>query len=108
MVDLLLVGVKRGYYPGATWNDNETHLNGYHWQDLPVYNPEVDPQSYGSSWGLPRRSTTGGNWALGSHCGSSSVDCGYFSSTASLSNAVRGCKENRSILGQLGMKLISI
>ncbi len=104
------MGVKKVDYPGATWSsdDNKTYLDGYVWQELPVYNDRVDPQKYGKSHGLPRRLLIGVNWANSSLCGSRSVHCRIFSTDLSNDCATRGCNYNYIILGLNGKKMIII
>lgn len=87
--------IKANYYPGASWNGSKLQLDGYAWQEITVYSASVDPQKYGYSVGLLRRSCFGGMWSDGLHCGSRSLDCLYFSIIASSSLATRGCNQNQ-------------
>ena len=74
-----------------------------------MYNDLVDGETkYGSSHSLPRRSFVGGSWSHSSNCGSRSVTCVIFSASLNSDIATRGCKENRNILGRLGMVLIML
>lgn len=49
------------------------YMNSYGWVTNPVYNPNVDSQSYGSCYGLLRRLVVGGYWGHSSACGSRCV-----------------------------------
>ena len=82
-------------YKGAYWNDAaRTYLDGYSWQDAPVYSQSVDGETkYGSSGGLLRRSFVGGYWDAGSRCGSRSVYCDSFSAVVYGTIGARGSCE---------------
>ena len=96
-------GCNKREYPGASWKDNETHLDGYHWQELPVYKEPVDSSKYGSSSGLLRRLIVDGHWGHGSYCGSRSVICDSFSTATYGTFSSRGCNTATIILGRNGM-----
>ena len=97
------------YYPGATWTDGGYTLSGYSWQEISIYNQSVDGETNsGGSHGLLRRLIIGGNWLDSSHSGSRSSVCHNFSSGTAYAIGARGCKENRNILGLVGMKNIII
>ena len=55
-------------------------MSSYSWVANPVYNPNVDSQSYGSCLGLLRRLVVGGVWFGSSDCGSRCVAASYFGS----------------------------
>ena len=108
MVVLLLVGVKRGYYPGATISTDEASGWVYRWlapyygnQDYPIYDSSVDStKHYGSA--ILRRCLSGGCFNETDKLMSSnrSLRGGYMSSYVSYVLSTRGCKENRNILGR--------
>ena len=80
-------------------------MTGYSLQEIPVYNEQVDGETkYGVSHGLIRRPIVGGNWGDNLNCGSRSVDCNNFSDHVRTDFTARGCKENKNILGLLGME----
>ena len=89
---VLRVGVNISLYPGTIWNENNAYLGGYYWQDIPVYNPDVDGENkYGSSFGLPRRPFVGGYWIDGSVRGSRCILCHDFVSSMRSYTTTRGC-----------------
>ena len=55
------------------------YLDNYVWYKESVYNPAFDSQQYGSCDGLLRRALLGGDWGVGSGCGSRAVSCRNFS-----------------------------
>ena len=76
----------------TTGND---FMSGYDWQTKPVYNPNVDSQSYGSCNGLLRRLFVGGDWKDSANCGSRCVYSNYFGSTLAANIGARGCSNSR-------------
>lgn len=85
------------FYPGATWSTANFYLSGYSWQEKSVYNPDIDTMKYGSCGGLLRRGLAGGNWDLGSSCGSRYVACYNFSSDGWSRFGCRGACEPRVV-----------
>ena len=83
------------YYPGAPWDRTNYYFTGYSWQDIPVYNPDIDGDTkYGSSGGLLRRLLVAGDWIDGSVCGSRSVFCRIFSASVNSAYSTRGCSDS--------------
>lgn len=79
----------------AYWDGTNYYFSGYAWQTKPVYNPDCDPQSYGSCYGLFRRLIVGGYWGDSSHCGSRCVHANSFGSRLAANISSRGCSNSR-------------
>ena len=69
-----------GFAGGSKWNNS-------------VYNPNVESQRYGQSYGTLYRLRLGALWDAGSHCGSRSVDCGDGSAFVPSIYSARGSSE---------------
>lgn len=83
-------------YQYSTWNSANYYINGYNWQDRPVYNSAIDSQKYGSCYGLIRRFFSGGSWSDSSVCGSHCVSCHVFGSHVTASIGSRGSSTMRN------------
>jgi hypothetical protein len=90
----LAAGGNATTYKGSYWNGTNAYLDGYSWQEIPVYSSSVDPQKYGPSIGLLRRSLVGGYWGAGSLCSSRCVLCSNFSSYVDGSRGARGSSDS--------------
>lgn len=73
-----------GFAGGSAWNDS-------------VYDPNVDSQRYGQSYGTLYRLRVGALWNNGSSCGSRSVDCGIGSAVVNSIYSARGVSEPRVV-----------
>lgn len=73
-----------GFAGGSEWNDS-------------VYNPDVDSQKYGQSYGTLYRLLVGARWDYSSMCDSRSVYCHYVSSRVDFSCSARGASEPRVV-----------
>jgi hypothetical protein len=80
-------------YKGSTWNTNNYYLDGYAWQEKPVYNPTADSVKLGSCIGLLRRLIVGSAWSASSYCGSRCVVANAFGSLLLANIASRGCSD---------------
>lgn len=70
-------------------------MNGYSFQENPVYNPNCDTQSYGFCSGLLRRFIVGGRWSSSSYCGSRCIGGNNFGTNISVGFSSRGCSTPR-------------
>lgn len=77
-------------YRGSYHTSGQQWLNGYAWDDVSVYNSNVDTTKMGSAYSLLRRFLFGGGWAGGSSCGSRCVSCDAFGSALNGDIAGRG------------------
>ena len=90
------LGTTAENYQYSTWNTANYYLDGYNWQNSPVYNSEIDSQKYGSCYGLVRRFFSGGSWSDSSYCGSRCVFCANFGSHVTASVGSRGSSTMRN------------
>ena len=69
-----------------------------------MYNDDIDPKKYGTSYGLPRRSKCGGWYGINALCGSRSGVYNCFGVQLAYAETIRGCRKNTIILGRHGME----
>lgn len=84
------------YYPGTQWDAYESGFNyGGQWRTAMIYNQSVDPQQYGQTYGLLRRSRIGGVWTISSYCGSRCVATELYSANIHEGSLIssRGCNQ---------------
>ena len=88
------------YYPGATYDATgaiQRYFNRYSGggsipqQQEPVYHPDIDTQSYGYSYAVPRRAYISGGWSSSIHSGSRCTYALSFTSRKDESTGIRGC-----------------
>ena len=79
----------------VSWTNDNTYMNGYSWQALPVYNSAMSGDSNkGSCYGLLRRAIVGGACGDGSNCGSRSVHCNHFGTSVAAAFSARLVSDN--------------
>lgn len=86
------------FYLGATWDSSLTsyYLDGYAYQDKPVYNSDADSSKMGSCTGLLRRLVLGGYWEDSENCGSRCVEASIFGTYLVANIGSRGCATMRN------------
>lgn len=67
-------------YPNSSWGSGNYYFSEYSWNNISIFNSNIDNQTYGSSYGLLRRFLVGGSWSVGSRCGSRCLVCCNFGS----------------------------
>jgi len=83
------------YYPGAEWIEEKYWLDGYQWQDIPVYNEAVDGEnSYGQFIGLVRKLLVGSAYDHSISVGSRSGLASFFPSGNNNDISARGCSDS--------------
>ena len=75
-------------------------MAGYTTSTKSIYDENIDPQEYGSCFGLLRKQIAGGRFISNKQCGSRAVSCNSMPVRVEEVISARGCKENRVILGR--------